>query len=424
MKTRDNETTTTPIRSSKKYFFVFILYILFLSDFICRIGVNTLYPAIQKDLSLTDTQIGLLGSAVMLTMSICVLPFSYIADKFSKKKSISIMTIFWSLSTLLTGFAHSFPTVFLGRASVGIGNSAYAPTSVSIITNWFDPKQWGKVIGVYNTAMTLGAAAGAVVCGTLAQVTGWRNTLFIVGGVSLLFSLMTIFLPDERKAVSAAAKKEQKKKVTLKETCKILIQNRTLMMMCIGAGFMALVNNALSGFLSIFYVRELGMSLIQVGSIMGLSGVIGAIAYPIGGFTLDKLYAKDKRVRLWLPAISMLITGGCYVVAFVGKSWIMVMVASFFYGFVATSLHTASQELVPSWNKSVSYGVYVTITKIFGIIGPTLAGVLSGIFGLVPTLAGIQIGTVIMAIFLFIASRTYLRDYNQARELEKAVEAK
>lgn len=409
---------TGVISSKKAIFFTFILYLLFLSDFTCRVGVNTLYPLIQNDLNLSDVQVGFLTSAVMLAMSICVLPFSYIADKYSKKKSITIMTVFWSISTVLTGFAKSFPLVFLGRAGVGIGNSAYAPISVSIITSWFDKKRWGKVLGLYNTAMTLGATLGAVACGFMAQSVGWRNTLFIIGAASFVLSLLTLLLPDEK---NKREKASNKKKVTLKETCQVLFTNQTLMMMCLGAGFMALINNALTGFMAIFYVRELGMNMVQVGSIMGVSGLIGAAAFPIGGFVLDKWYIKDKRARMWMPAIAMLLTGGCYFTAFICRFWPIMLVASFFNGFIATSLHTASQELVPEWNKSVSYGVYVTITKVFGVIGPIMAGILSNQFGLIPTLAGVQIGAVVMAVCLVIASTTYLKDYNNARVMESSV---
>lgn len=415
----DPELSAKPgLSKGKIMFFSVILYLLFLSDFVCRVGVNTLYPLIQADLGLTDNQIGLLTSAVMLTMSIFVLPFSYIADKFSKKKAITLMSIFWSVSTFLTGMAKSFPLVLMGRAGVGIGNSAYAPTSVSMLTSWFDKKKWGKVLGIYNTAMTLGAALGAMICGMLAASTGWRMTLFLIGGVSFVISILTLLIPEEKQP--SAAEKEKKKKITIKETCHVLFSNKTLMTMCFGAGFMAFINNALSGFVAIFYVREMGMSMVQVGSLMGISGIIGAIAFPFGGAVLDFWYAKDKRARMWLPAICMVLTGGCYFIAFSMKLWLMMLVASFVNGFIATSLHTASQELVPIWNKSVSYGVYVTVTKIFGVIGPIVAGVLSTQFGLVATLSGIQICSIIVAVFLLLASRTYVRDFENSRALEAA----
>lgn len=418
-KQSEQERSAKPgLSKGKIMFFSAILYLLFLSDFVCRVGVNTLYPLIQAELNLSDSQIGLLTSAVMLTMSIFVLPFSYIADKFSKKKAITLMAVFWSSATFLTGMAKSFPVVLLGRAGVGIGNSAYAPTSVSILTSWFDKKKWGKVLGVYNTAMTLGAALGAMVCGMLAESTGWRTTLFLIGGISLVISMLTLLIPEERQP--SATEKANKKKVTLKETCQVLLSNKTLMNMCIGAGFMALITNALSGFVAIFYVREMGMTMVQVGSIMGTTGIIGAIAFPLGGAVLDFWYAKDKRARMWLPAICMLLMGGCYFIAFSMKLWPMMLVAGFISGFINTSIHTASQELVPIWNKSVSYGVYVTVTKVFGVIGPLVAGALSTRFGLVATLSGIQVCSIVVVLFLLVASRTYIKDFENSRALEAA----
>ena len=107
-------TQTTPIEapaeepagpvSRPRFMFAFVvLYMLFLLDFSARLGVTSVFPAMQKALGLTDSQIGVAGSAVLCGMTLFVLPLSFIADKTSKKKAITLMSGLWGVGCLLCG---------------------------------------------------------------------------------------------------------------------------------------------------------------------------------------------------------------------------------------------------------------------------------------------------------------------------------
>ena len=108
-----------------------ILYGLFVIDFISRVGINAIFPVIQADLQLTDTQVGMMGSVVLLGMAVFVLPISFLGEKYSPKKGISFSALIWSIGTLLSGMASNFGVLLASRFFVGTGNSAYAPLSNS-----------------------------------------------------------------------------------------------------------------------------------------------------------------------------------------------------------------------------------------------------------------------------------------------------
>lgn len=81
--------TAVPVSRPRFMFAFVVLYMLFLLDFSARLGVTSVFPAMQKALGLTDSQIGVAGSAVLCGMTLFVLPLSFIADKTSKKKAIT-----------------------------------------------------------------------------------------------------------------------------------------------------------------------------------------------------------------------------------------------------------------------------------------------------------------------------------------------
>lgn len=240
MSTQPQETTAKKV-GKKVYFWVAILYLLFMTDFLCRVGINAIFPTIQADLNLTDQQVGYMGSVVLLAMGICALPISFIADKWSKKKMVTVMSGLWSASTALFAFASAFPLMLVGRLGVGVGNAAYAPTATSMVTSWFPKEQWGRILGIFNTAMPVGSAVGSLVCGALATQMGWRSAVGVCAVLSFVTCILSLFIPEtngkkmKRAANAVAETAKAASKITVKDAAKVLLTNRSLVLVCLAA---------------------------------------------------------------------------------------------------------------------------------------------------------------------------------------------
>lgn len=410
----------------KIYFYVSILYLLFMSDFICRMGINAIFPMIQQDMGLTDPQVGMLGSVVLLSMSLFVLPVSFIADKWSKKKSIMIMSGLWAFSTLVFGLARSFPIMILSRLGVGMGNAAYAPTSTSIITSWFPKEKWGKLLGFYNTAMPIGSALGSILCGAMATHYGWRSTVGAIAIFSIITFCLSIFIPETngkamKKAADAVSNAAQKaSKVTVASAIKVIATNRSLIFVCCAAGCFNFVAGVQGTWTVMWYVRDVGLSVAFAASLMGIMGLIGSLMYPIGGVIMDKLYRKDIRTRVWFPAVIYSIRGLICVFAFSTKNIPLVLIAGLIMQLAISCGHAANQELVPSQYKAFSYGIYVVFLQALGAIGPTVGGFLVQKYGITQMLVYSQGFYFVSAAFFLLASLSYIKDFNKSRATEKA----
>ena len=408
-------------------FFVAILYLCFSLDLAIRYGVNAILPIIRDDLGLSGTQIGLLSSAVFLGMAIFVMPISFFGAQNGQKKAISLCTILWSGVTVLCGFAQGAVSLALLRLGVGAGNSAYAALSTDMLTSWYKKSSWGKVLGLYNTAMTIGSILGMILFAAIAEALGWRMSFYIIGGISLVISLLTFLLPDNKKMMAeqsaaeakATGKQEvEQKKLSAGETAKFLLSNRALLLMCLGAGLAVMTLNIGSTFMSVYYCDMLGVSTTVAAGFVALSTPIGLIAYPVGGAILDKWYQKDRRARMWMPMICIALTAVTFFLGYKMVSIPLILIAGGFYNLGNTSFHTAAHELVPVWYKSVSYGIYVLFIQLLGAVGPTLGGVMVDMMGIQNALANAQIFFVFSAVLLFLAGGIYIKYYNRAREEE------
>lgn len=410
----------------KRTFFIAIMYLMFCFDFIIRYGFSYLMPLVKGDLNLSNTQVGLMSSAIFLGMAIFVMPISFLGENHSQRRTISPCGVLWSGATVVCGMAGGAATLIISRLCVGAGCAAYAPLSTAMITSWFKKSQWGSALGIYNTAMVVGGALGTVVFAALGSAFGWRACFYIIGGISLVICLLSFMLPDNKKLMTEQASKagqddeeDDQIKLNVKDTCKLLVSNKALLLMCLAAGMALFSVNTGSSFVAIYYQEVKGMSVNASAMVALITMPFSILATPIGGKILDKWYVKDKRARMWMPMITSGLSALILVVGYATANIPAIIAGNVAYSVGNTSFHTASHELVPAWYKSVSYGTYVLFVQLFGAIGPTFGGMLIDAFGYKSGLVYIQASMIITVCLLLYVGKIYLKYYNKARKAEE-----
>ena len=112
---------------SSPYFIFVLLFLLYMFDYIDRMVIVSLFPYLKMEWGITDTQCGLLVSAVYWSILIFTLPVSILIDRWSRIKSIGMMALLWGAATLVCAFTRSFTQLFAARTTIGIGEAGYAP---------------------------------------------------------------------------------------------------------------------------------------------------------------------------------------------------------------------------------------------------------------------------------------------------------
>ena len=86
---------------NKVLFFVFLISLF---NYIDRQVLFAVFPLIKEDLTLSDVQLGMLGSAFMIVY-MCIAPFiGYLGDRIKRTSIIGASAILWSIATLSGGF--------------------------------------------------------------------------------------------------------------------------------------------------------------------------------------------------------------------------------------------------------------------------------------------------------------------------------
>src|SRR5437016_4129563 len=168
-----------------------------LFNYLDRYVAASVAPMVKRELNLTDSEIGLFGTAFLLVYAIAAVPFGYWGDRGVRKNVIAVGVAIWSVATLLTGFARNYFQLFLSRAVVGIGEASYYPAGTSLVSDYFPKEQRGRVMSIWGAGSVFGIAAAYAGGGYVADHFGWRSAFFMAAlpGLILAFLAFTMREP-------------------------------------------------------------------------------------------------------------------------------------------------------------------------------------------------------------------------------------
>ncbi|HET9448088.1 MAG TPA: MFS transporter, partial [Steroidobacteraceae bacterium] len=194
---------------ARAWWTVAVLTFTYIVSFVDRTILSLLIEPIKADLSLSDTQIGLLqGMAFAVFYAVMGLPLGWLADRTSRRGLIATGAALWCAATAACGLASSFVQLFLARIAVGVGEAALSPAALSIFSDSFPKERRAVPIGVYAAAAALGAGLSLIVGGAVIQLVSnrWQTAFVIIGlgGLVLLPLLATIVEPARRNESAVA----------------------------------------------------------------------------------------------------------------------------------------------------------------------------------------------------------------------------
>ena len=115
---------------------------------------------------------------------IAQLPCGPLLDRKGPRIMLGLGMFFWSLFQAMSGMVHSFTQFVLVRIGMGIGEAPMNPCGVKVINDWFNIKERGRPMGLFNAASTIGVAISPPILAAMMLVMGWRwkfNTIGVLG---------------------------------------------------------------------------------------------------------------------------------------------------------------------------------------------------------------------------------------------------
>jgi MFS family permease len=184
------------ISRAYRWYALGLLAFINLLNYLDRNVIFALFEPIKRDLGLTDTQLGWLGSAYILVFSVAALPFGVLSDLRSRRAVIAGGVALWSAFTFLGGFVRNFWQLFTCRAAVGVGEAAFGPAASSLVADYFPDKRRAMAMGILASGIALGGVLGIGLGGVLEKHYNWRVAFMIVGVPGFICAVLAARLVD------------------------------------------------------------------------------------------------------------------------------------------------------------------------------------------------------------------------------------
>lgn len=153
--------------------------------------LNVALKVIQEDLGATQSQLAWSINSYTLVFAGLLFTFGLLGDRFGRRRMLLLGLVLFGLASLASAYAQSPEQLIVARALMGIGGAAVLPSTLSIITNVFEPEERGKAIGIWVASVGLAVVIGPVVGGSLLESFWWGSVFLInipvlVAGVVLV----------------------------------------------------------------------------------------------------------------------------------------------------------------------------------------------------------------------------------------------
>src|SRR5215472_2676469 len=164
---------------------------LMLFDFLDRQIIVSMFPFLKTEWSLSDKELGLLVSVIAVTAAVFSVPVAWIADRFSRVKSIVVMASIWSIACTASMFTQNYGQLLAARGIVGLGEAGYGPAGAAMVATHFPKRMRGGLLGGFIASGSVGSVLGVVLGGYIASHWGWKAAFGVVG-IPGLFSRFCI----------------------------------------------------------------------------------------------------------------------------------------------------------------------------------------------------------------------------------------
>lgn len=348
-----------------------------------RVAITFLFPFITAELHLSNTQLGLISSALALAWAASGYLLGAYSDRSDNKKSILLLSVVgFSACTALSGAAVSFGMLLLIRVLMGIFEGPVLPIAQSVMAAESTPERRGFNMGILQNGAgsVLALIAGPPITAALATEFGWRNALYIVAVPGFVMAaLLWIFLKSRRAAPAGAAVRAAPAAPAVR--IRDLLRYRNVWLGALIACCLVTWLLVLLTFTPMYLMQTRGLSASEMGLVMAAIGC----ASLIWGFCVP--LASDRWGRKPAVALFSALSAAAPLVLMLLDAPVGTLAVAAFAGFLATGcfplvMATIPSETVPPSSVATTLGLIMGVSEIIGgVLAPTLAGMGADVFG-------------------------------------------
>ncbi|HXG53189.1 MAG TPA: MFS transporter [candidate division Zixibacteria bacterium] len=336
---------------------------IFLINFVARIVLSPLLPAIERELEMSHTQAGLLFFLISGGYLVGLILSGFVAAGLTHKSTIVVSTAGTGAALLASASASHLPLLQLGLCALGFATGLYIPSAIATITAQIDPRHWGKAISVHELAPNLGFFTAPFFAELFLRRGSWRAALATLGAAAVAAAVLYARYGRGGEFAGISPRSS---------ALRLLVGLRSFWIMLLLFAWGISSTIGVYAMLPLYLVSERQITPSWANALVAFSRSYGPVLGVFGGWVTDRLGVKRTLV------VSLTFTGALsFLLGPASDRWLAVVVllqpllAVWFFpaGFAALARITPPQAR----NLAVSFAVPFGFLVGAGLI-PTLIG--------------------------------------------------
>jgi MFS family permease len=367
---------------------LFLICLMYGITYIDRNNVSTVAPIFERDLHLTNTQIGFVYSAFAYPYLIFQIIGGWVSDRFGARLGLTVCGVIWASATLLTGTVSSLAAVLFLRVMLGFGEGATFPTATRAMSDWTPKEKRAFAQGITHASARLGNALTPPLVAWLIVAVTWRGSFIFLGIISLAWVIAWVWYfrddpgdhPDitplelARLPSFAAPKKREKETVPWLMLARRMIPVSAVYF-CYGWTLWLYLAWIPSFFLHSYRLNLKSSALFSAG--VFLAGVLGNT---LGGVISDWIFLrtgdrKKARRNLVVAGFVCSVASMLPILLLHNLTWVAIFLslAFFFSEFTIGPMWAIPMDIAPRFSGSAS-GLMNTGSALAAIVSPLVFG--------------------------------------------------
>jgi NNP family nitrate/nitrite transporter-like MFS transporter len=287
--------TQCPIPESFRASLRIILFVawLFYLTFVGRIIFAPLMPSMETDLGISHTQAGTLFLMISLGMFCGQVSSGFFSSRIYHRGTLTASALVMGMALVLFHFMNSIGAVRILMFFAGVAGGLHIPSAIATITAEVRREDWGKALGVHQTAPPLSFVSAPLIAALFSAWLSWRSILVILSILCFMSAFVYLGSRPAGNFPGQLPKPGIVKSLISRSSFWIMVG---LFGMAIGGAF------GLYTMLPLFLINERGMDFTWANTLLGLSQISGLFLVFLSGWITDQIGQKRMMTLLLLSA--------------------------------------------------------------------------------------------------------------------------
>jgi predicted MFS family arabinose efflux permease len=441
--------------NQQAWFALAVLFAINTMNFFDRQVLASVSKPIIDEWGISDTKMGLMGTAFTLIYAFVGVPLGRWSDRGARTKILFYGVTVWSMFTALGGLAWNYWSLFAARMGVGVGEASCSPAGNSLIGDLYPASKRARAISIFMLGLPIGIFFSNMLSGIIAKNFGWRMTFFVAGIPGLLLAVLALRIKEPQRGAAETIKFVTP--VNAGSPYKRVLSIPTMWWIILSGALHNFNAYAVNSFIPLYLGRYHGLDVQQANFIAAIVlGAVGVVGLLGGGYLADLARKRSPNGRMLLAALALLISTPCVYLALarpkgelvgfmllMGVGWMLIYV---YY----VTVYPAVQDVVEPSLRGTAMALYFCAMYLLGgAFGTYILGFLSDYFGKQAMLAAglsveglkvvpmpysatglhdafyvVPIVSLVLAGVLFAGARTVAKDMEKLQAWMRAASAK